>query len=114
MFATRVDRRRAKCETFADAKRYGSSNISSAMGDINSGEPARFGINVANLYETNSSFASVLIYKRAISDTEIKHLYVDSLAPFRKKQRVSVAVPAGIQFKPYWAKQSTQVAGLLK
>ena len=96
MFVTRVDRRRAKCETFLNGKRYGASSISSAMGDINSGEPARFGINARDLYEIYASFASVLIYKRAISDTEIKHLYVDSLAPFRKKQRVSVAVPAAV------------------
>ena len=54
------------------------------------------------------------VYNRALSPSEIKQLYVDSLAPFRKKQRVSVAVPAGITFKPYWAKQSTQVSGLLK
>jgi len=58
--------------------------------------------------------AHASIYNRSLSPSEIKHLYVDSLAPFRKKQRVSVAVPAGIQFKPYWAKQSTQVSGLLK
>ena len=34
------------------------------------------------------------IYNRALSPTEIKQLYVDSLAPFRRKQRVSVAVTA--------------------
>ena len=94
MFVTRVDRRKATCETFLNGKNYGPSSISSAMGDINSGEPARFGINIQNNYETNASFASVLIYKRAISDAEIKQLYVDSLAPFRRKQRVSVVVPA--------------------
>ena len=36
------------------------------------------------------------IYNRVLSPSEIKHLYVDSLAPFRKKQRVSVAVPAAV------------------
>ena len=58
--------------------------------------------------------AHASIYNRVLSPQEIKQLYVDSLAPFRKKQRVSVAVPAGITFKPYWAKQSTQISGLLK
>ena len=36
------------------------------------------------------------IYNRVLSPSEIKQLYVDSLAPFRKKQRVSVAVPAAV------------------
>jgi len=39
---------------------------------------------------------SASIYNRVLSPQEIKHLYVDSLAPFRKKQRVSVAVPAAV------------------
>jgi len=40
--------------------------------------------------------AHTSIYNRVLSPTEIKQLYVDSLAPFRKKQRVSVAVPAAV------------------
>lgn len=67
-----------------------------------------------DIYTAFSNIGSVLYFDRILSPTEIKQLYVDSLAPFRKKQRVSVAVTAGVQFKPYWAKQSTQVAGLLK
>jgi hypothetical protein len=39
---------------------------------------------------------SVVLHNRALSPSEIKQLYVDSLAPFRKKQRVSVAVPAAV------------------
>jgi hypothetical protein len=39
---------------------------------------------------------SASIYHRVLSPQEIKQLYVDSLAPFRKKQRVSVAVPAAV------------------
>ena len=58
------------------------------------------------------SIANMSIYNRALSPTEIKHLYVDSLAPFRKKQRVSVAVPGAV-FRPYFAKQSTQLTGPL-
>ena len=42
----------------------------------------------------NGGISNVKLYNRALSSTEIKQLYVDSLAPFRKKQRVSVAVPA--------------------
>jgi hypothetical protein len=37
-----------------------------------------------------------MVYNRALSPQEIKQLYVDSLAPFRRKQRVSVAVPAAV------------------
>ena len=61
-----------------------------------------------------ADFSSVYIYQRAINNAEVKQLYVDSLAPFRTKKRTVVRVPAGITFKPYWAKQSTQVSGLLK
>jgi hypothetical protein len=86
MFATRVDREKQTCETFLDGKNYGSSSISSSMGDINSGEPARFGINITDQYESNALFAGVLIYKRALSDAEIKQLYADPLAPFRQRR----------------------------
>jgi hypothetical protein len=40
--------------------------------------------------------SDLLVYKKLLSPSEIKHLYVDSLAPFRRKQRVSVAVPAAV------------------
>jgi len=72
----------------------------------------RIGRNAHNIF-ANGKITNTSIYNRALSPQEIKQLYVDSLAPFRRKQRVSVAVPAGIQFKPYWAKQSTQISGLL-
>ncbi len=53
-------------------------------------------------YNSSSAFgrnwqggvSSQLVYNRVLSSQEIKQLYVDSLAPFRRKQRVSVAVPA--------------------
>ncbi len=41
-------------------------------------------------------FTSLQLYNRALSPSEIKQLYVESLAPFRRKQRVSVAVPAAV------------------
>ena len=44
----------------------------------------------------SGTISDVSIYNRALSPTEIKHLYVDSLAPFRKKQPVSVAVLAAV------------------
>jgi len=44
----------------------------------------------------NGDVSNLSIYNRALSPSEIKQLYVDSLAPFRKKQRVSVAVPAAV------------------
>ena len=85
-----------------------SSNVNVTTNNIHIGRWQNGGRNF------NGKISNTSIYNRALSPTEIKQLYVDSLAPFRKKQRVSVAVPAGIQFKPYWAKQSTQISGLLK
>lgn len=57
--------------------------------------PIQIGFGDYNL-EFNGAVSSASIYNRALSPQEIKHLYVDSLAPFRKKQRVSVAVPAAV------------------
>jgi hypothetical protein len=71
-----------------------------------------------NLFDNGDNFdgrsSNYMFYNRALSPAEIKQLYVDPLAPLRKRQRVSVAVPAGVTFRPYWTKQATQVAGLLK
>ena len=57
-------------------------------------------INIGRWQDGNRNFngklSNVCIYNRALSPQEIKHLYVDSLAPFRRKQRVSVAVPAAV------------------
>ena len=57
--------------------------------------PIQIGFGDYNL-EFNGAVSSASIYNRALSPTEIKQLYVDSLAPFRKKQRVSVAVPGAV------------------
>jgi len=63
----------------------------------------------------NGSIAETAFWSRELSVSERMKLWkLKPSAWLRRKQRVSVAVPAGIQFKPYWAKQSTQVSGLLK
>ena len=49
-----------------------------------------------NVYHLDGQIASFQMWGRALSDAEIKQLYVDSLAPFRRKRRVSVAVPAAV------------------
>ena len=46
-------------------------------------------------YFNGKNFAA-MVHSRQLSPQEIKHLHVDSLAPFRKKKRVSVAVPAAV------------------
>lgn len=89
-----------------------ASAIQTYTAMANTAAPLTIGSYAANYFAGN--IASSKLYNRALSASEIKQLYVDPLAPFRRKQRVSVAVPAGITFKPYWAKQSTQVSGLLK
>jgi len=98
---------------YVDGRFYGSQAFS---GSLNRSVLDKFKIGgwIGTDDDFTGSIGNASIYNRALSASEIKQLYVDSLAPFRRKQRVSVAVPAGIQFKPYWAKQSTQVSGLLK
>ena len=53
-------------------------------------------ISEGNVFHLDGQIASFQMWGRALSDAEIKQLYVDSLAPFRRKQRVSVAVPAAV------------------
>ena len=90
-------------------------SFTTAVVPLASSQDIRIADYLANVVRNiNANYAGAWVHNRALSPTEIKQLYVDSLAPFRCKQRVSVAVPAAVQFKPYWAKQSTQVSGLLK
>jgi hypothetical protein len=42
-----------------------------------------------NVFHLDGQIASFQMWDRALSDSEIKQLYVDSLAPFRKKQQVA-------------------------
>ena len=94
---------------------------------VNTGltNPIVFGKNTYN--NASASFGPVdgwmddiRIYDRTLSAGDIKHLasYRGVLGsprqPYDPLKRTVVGVPAGIQFKPYWAKQSTQVSGLLK
>ena len=94
----------------SSATRLNNSTSTIGMNDFVIGKRPYSGVNTC----VEADFANVSVYNRVLSLQEIKQLQVDPLAPFRKKQRVSVAVPAGITFKPYWAKQSTQISGLLK
>lgn len=55
---------------------------------------ARFGASAIWPGLFDGRILSASFHNRALSPSEIKQLYVDSLAPFRRKQRVSVAVPA--------------------
>ena len=80
---------------FVDGVLFGSQSTSGSYSNTN---------NTFNIgrYDTAGFYwagkiSNTSIYNRALSPTEIKQLHVDSLAPFRRKQRVSVRVPAGIQ-----------------
>jgi len=80
---------------YKNGKKVGSISaqfsFSTASGSLRIGSHAS---GAANFF--NGVVSSTYIYNRALSPQEIKQLYVDSLAPFRKKQRVSVAVPAAV------------------
>jgi hypothetical protein len=70
----------------------------SYTGTVNAANtPIRIGsyVSLSDRYMRGKVFASY-VWERSLSDAEIKQIYVDSLAPFRKKQRVSVAVPAAV------------------
>jgi len=64
-------------------------------------------------------FDDVRVYDRHLTPSEIKHLAFkrgvlgSPRQPYDPLKRTVVGVPAGITFKPYWAKQATQVSGLL-
>jgi hypothetical protein len=65
-------------------------------------------------------YDDIRVYDRTLGAGEVKHLSSkrgvlgSPRQPYDPLKRTVVRVPAGIQFKPYWAKQSTQVSGLLK
>jgi sialidase-1 len=73
-----------------------------------------------NNYCLNGKVDDARVFRRALSPSEVKHLASkrgvlgSPRQPYDPLKRTVVRVPAGITFKPYWAKQSTQVAGLLK
>ncbi len=77
--------------------RFLGSGYQSTSGFLSSSPIANFHIgsqDTTGFRAFDGSISNTSIYNRALSPTEIKQLYVDSLAPFRRKQRVSVAVPA--------------------
>jgi hypothetical protein len=79
-----------------------SDTTSTTSGTVNSlkysNEPMMIGR--VRFSSSTPSFQGIIahasIYNRVLSPSEVKQLYVDSLAPFRRKQRVSVAVPAAV------------------
>jgi hypothetical protein len=81
-----------------------NSTVKSFVDGVFKGSGQRFGTAIINTIggypntaaSVNGQISSASIYNRALSPSEIKQLYVDSLAPFRRKQRVSVAVPAAV------------------
>jgi hypothetical protein len=74
----------------------GEFKSSFSSSNVYSTQPKTIGTNYNNTERFNGDISNVSAYNRALSPSEIKHLYIDSLAPFRKKQRVSVAVPAAV------------------
>ena len=80
---------------YLDGKIGSSSNLQS--NSMNNGRLVigRSGVNYAP-DPFGGRLTNFIFHNRALSPQEIQTLYVDSLAPFRKKQRVSVAVPAAV------------------
>ena len=76
----------------ADKSSIATTIISGVTDEVCIGRDASY----FNQERLNGNVYQASIYNRALSPQEIKQLYVDSLAPFRKKQRVSVAVPAAV------------------
>ena len=74
----------------------GEFKSSFSSSNVYSTQPKTIGTNYNNTERFNGDISNVSAYNRALSPSEIKQLYVDSLAPFRRKQRVSVAVPAAV------------------
>jgi hypothetical protein len=74
----------------------GNGTIINSTSGIMIGANISAGSDVAVAQFWSGNIGQISIYNRALSPSEIKHLYVDSLAPFRRKQRVSVAVPAAV------------------
>ena len=73
-----------------------SSTTNIASGIANNSASFSIGTHARPAKYFNGNVSSVSVHNRALSPSEIKQLYVDSLAPFRKKQRVSVAVPGAV------------------
>ena len=91
-----VFRRGKTLELYVNAELDGSTSDNSGSCDISENVfigSRKFG---SAQYFMRDLFLSASVYNRALSPSEIKQLYVDSLAPFRRKQRVSVAVPAAV------------------
>jgi len=91
-----VFRRGKTLELYVNAELDGSTSDNSGSCDISENVfigSRKFG---SAQYFMRDLFLSASVYNRALSPTEIKQLYVDSLAPFRRKQRLTVAVPAAV------------------
>lgn len=102
--------------TGADVAIYinGSSNIFSAGTHIDPDSySANFNIGaftISTLLEYEGDIDLVEIYKRALTRSEICQLYVDPLAPFRLRRRITYSVPAAAAGNP-WYQYQQQTAG---
>ena len=59
-----------------------------------------------------SKIAVALLHSRVLTPSEIQHLYVDHLAPFRLRQRTAVSSPAAGGFQAAWAEGINSAIGL--
>jgi hypothetical protein len=73
-----------------------ASGTMSVIPQVSTQYPIQYGRANRSTEIWSGKIGQTLAYNRALSPQEIKQLYVDSLAPFRRKQRVSVAVPAAV------------------
>jgi hypothetical protein len=94
--AVTYDENSGTAKLYRNAKNVVTVNGSPAPLKTGDGYTMINAINPINRFSLDGLMNSMLVHNRVLSPQEIKHLYVDSLAPFRKKQRVSVAVPAAV------------------
>jgi hypothetical protein len=94
--AATYDENSGTAKLYRNAKNVVTVNGSPAPLKTGDGYTMINAVNNTGRFYLDGLLNSMLVHNRALSPQEIKQLYVDSLAPFRRKQRVSVRVPAAV------------------
>ena len=103
-------------ETSKFYKNGAFNSESSAVGSSNSILGQRFfyiGSRLNGKYHLDGKIFNVKIWNRVLKPSEIKQLYLNPSAPFKRKQQ-TVGISTAQAFNPYWANQATQLAGTLQ
>ena len=103
-------------ETSKFYKNGAFNSESSAVGSSNSILGQRFfyiGSRLNGKYHLDGKIFNVKIWNRVLKPSEIKQLYLNPSAPFKRKQQ-TVGISTAQAFNPYWGNQATQLAGTLQ